>query len=177
MLRTASPTRVKLPSTTQSTRRSGFSHAARQYLAYTSDLNFICEGALFLFADIIAWHVRGTRDGIKVDPSGLLASGEQGVQLTWMDAKVGDWVVHSEAWQASRDPGALVQRASHHDRVLPANLRMRPARSVMTRWQQWQVGVSIICSGMIIRDAFDVINGVPPDPSIRPNQIFAVSLP
>ena len=46
-----------------------------------------------VFADIIAWHVRGTRYGIKVDPSGLLSSGEPGVQLTWMDAKVGDWVV------------------------------------------------------------------------------------
>jgi len=43
-----------------------------------------------VFADIIAWHVRGTRYGIKVDPSGLLTSGEPGVQLTWMDAKVGD---------------------------------------------------------------------------------------
>ncbi len=46
-----------------------------------------------VFADIIAWHARGTRYGIKVEPSGLLASGEPGVQLTWMDAKVGDWVV------------------------------------------------------------------------------------
>jgi predicted glycogen debranching enzyme len=46
-----------------------------------------------VFAEIISWQARGTRYGIKVDPSGLLASGELGVQLTWMDAKVGDWVV------------------------------------------------------------------------------------
>ncbi len=38
-------------------------------------------------------HVRGTRFGIRVDGDGLLAAGEPGVQLTWMDAKVGDWVV------------------------------------------------------------------------------------
>jgi predicted glycogen debranching enzyme len=38
-------------------------------------------------------HVRGTRFGIKVDSAGLLSSGEPGVQLTWMGAKVGDWVV------------------------------------------------------------------------------------
>ena len=46
-----------------------------------------------ILADIIAWHVRGTRYNIHVDSDGLLNSGEDGVQLTWMDAKVGDWVV------------------------------------------------------------------------------------
>src|SRR5207247_986884 len=40
------------------------------------------------------WHREGTRYGIKQNEAdGLLASGEPGVQLTWMDAKVGDWVV------------------------------------------------------------------------------------
>ena len=70
-----------------------FFEAARAYLAYTGDLEFVRNELYPVFADIIAWHVRGTRYGIKVDPSGLLSSGEPGVQLTWMDAKVGDWVV------------------------------------------------------------------------------------
>src|SRR5207247_3431381 len=44
--------------------------------------------------DIIDHHLRGTRFGIGVDPAdGLLRQGEPGYQLTWMDAKVGDWVV------------------------------------------------------------------------------------
>ena len=42
---------------------------------------------------ILAGHLRGTRYGIRVADDGLLAAGEPGVQLTWMDAKVGDWVV------------------------------------------------------------------------------------
>jgi len=42
---------------------------------------------------ILAGYARGTRFGIRVDDDGLLAAGEPGVQLTWMDAKVGDWVV------------------------------------------------------------------------------------
>jgi predicted glycogen debranching enzyme len=70
-----------------------FFEAARAYVAYTGDLDFVREELYPVFADIISWHVRGTRYGIKVDPSGLLTSGEPGVQLTWMDAKVGDWVV------------------------------------------------------------------------------------
>ena len=45
-------------------------------------------------AEIVEWHLKGTRYGIRVDPAdGLLRAGEPGVQLTWMDAKVGDWVV------------------------------------------------------------------------------------
>ena len=42
---------------------------------------------------ILDGHVRGTRYGIRVADDGLLAAGEPGAQLTWMDAKVGDWVV------------------------------------------------------------------------------------
>ena len=42
---------------------------------------------------IIEGYARGTRYGIRLDGDGLLAAGEPGVQLTWMDAKVGDWVV------------------------------------------------------------------------------------
>src|SRR5260370_4294974 len=63
-----------------------FFEAARAFLAYTGDLEFVRDELYAVFADIISWHVRGTRYGIKVDPSGLLTSGEQGVQLTWMDA-------------------------------------------------------------------------------------------
>src|SRR5262249_55674019 len=42
---------------------------------------------------IIDGHLRGTRHGMRVDADGLLAAGERGVQLTWMDAKIGDYVV------------------------------------------------------------------------------------
>src|SRR5882672_1244328 len=46
---------------------------------------------------ILAGYSRGTRFGIRMDSDGLLASGERGVQLTWMDAKVGEWVVTPRA--------------------------------------------------------------------------------
>src|SRR5437667_164402 len=65
----------------------------RQYVASTRDQALLRE--LFpVLADIVAWHTRGARYNIHVDPAdGLLYAGEPGVQLTWMDAKVGDWVV------------------------------------------------------------------------------------
>src|SRR5208337_4793625 len=44
--------------------------------------------------DMLDWHTRGTRFGIQADRDDeLLRAGQDGVQLTWMDAKVGDWVV------------------------------------------------------------------------------------
>ena len=67
--------------------------ALRHYLDATHDQALL--GELFpLLEDVIGWHVRGTRYGIAVDPrDGLLKSGADGVQLTWMDARVDGWVV------------------------------------------------------------------------------------
>jgi predicted glycogen debranching enzyme len=42
---------------------------------------------------IVSGYAAGTRFGIRADDDGLLSAGQPGVQLTWMDAKVGDWVV------------------------------------------------------------------------------------
>jgi len=70
-----------------------FFEAIRAYLAYSGDLEFVRNDLYSVLTDIVSWHVRGTRFGIKVDSDGLLSSGEPGVALTWMDAKVGDWVV------------------------------------------------------------------------------------
>ena len=55
--------------------------------------DFVRGELLGVLEDILAWHRRGTRHGIHVDDDGLLYAGEPGVQLTWMDARVGDWVV------------------------------------------------------------------------------------
>src|SRR5215467_7673661 len=65
----------------------------RQYLEATGDLSLLHD--LYpVLAEIIEHHVNGTRYQIHADPDdGLLCAGEPGVQLTWMDAKVGDWVV------------------------------------------------------------------------------------
>ena len=67
--------------------------AIRRYLDATGDEAFVRDELLGVLEDILAWHRRGTRHGIRVDDDGLLYAGEPGVQLTWMDARVGDWVV------------------------------------------------------------------------------------
>ena len=67
--------------------------ALRAYHAATGDRQLVQQ--LFpTLSGIIAWHRRGTRYQIKMDAEdGLLYAGEPGIQLTWMDAKVDDWVV------------------------------------------------------------------------------------
>ena len=67
--------------------------AIRAYGEKTGDYKFIHDHLYYKLAGIITWHLRGTRYGIHVDTDGLLFAGEPGVQLTWMDAKIGDLVI------------------------------------------------------------------------------------
>jgi predicted glycogen debranching enzyme len=154
-----------------------FFEATRAYLAYTGDLEFVREELYPVFTDIVSWHVRGTRYGIKVDPSGLLTSGEPGVQLTWMDAKVGDWVVTPR-----RGKPVEIQALWYNALGIMEDLARRFGdESAQKRYR----GMAAVASRSFNRAfwnektgcLYDVVNGAPPDPSIRPNQIFAVSLP
>src|SRR5436190_574444 len=70
-----------------------FFHAVQRYLVTTGDRETL-TALLPTLCDIIEHHLHGTKFGIGVDPKdSLLRQGQEGYQLTWMDAKVGDWVV------------------------------------------------------------------------------------
>src|SRR5262249_26236531 len=130
-----------------------------------------------VLADILAWHECGTRYGIRLDADGLLAAGEPGVQLTWMDAKVGDWVVtprHGKPveiqalwYNALRVMEDLSRRFGKNKNAAHYRELGRMARESF-RKQFWNVAGQCL---------YDVVNGDSRDASIRPNQIFAVSLP
>ena len=154
-----------------------FFEAARAYLAYSGGLDFIREELYPVFADIINWHVRGTRYGIKVDASGLLSSGEQGVQLTWMDAKVGDWVVTPR-----RGKPVEIQALWYNALCIMESLAEGFGDDAgAKRYRNMATVASWSFNRLFWNEKtgclYDVTNGAPPDPSIRPNQIFAVSLP
>lgn len=69
-----------------------FFEAIRSYYAVTQDKAILQE--LFpALVEVIHWHQQGTRYHIHLDDDGLIFAGEPGVQLTWMDAKIGDWVI------------------------------------------------------------------------------------
>jgi predicted glycogen debranching enzyme len=149
--------------------------AVRQYHARTRDRLLLRE--LFpMLADIIDWHVRGTGYGIHVDAAdGLLYAGEEGTQLTWMDAKLDDWVVTPRVGKPV-EVNALWLNAlvsmSQFARLLrkPAKTYEALVRQARVSFQRFWNEATGYC--------FDVIDGPQgSDATLRPNQILAVSLP
>ena len=70
-----------------------FFEAVRCYAAATGDYDFIRQEIYGVLTQIVEFHIQGTRYNIRMSEDGLLNGGAEGVQLTWMDAKIGDWVV------------------------------------------------------------------------------------
>ncbi len=84
-----------------------FFHAIYRYYEYTSDLDFV-KKLLPVLQNSIAWHYKGTRYNIHVDPADDLLWRRRGVQLTWMDAKAGSWVVTPRREKTGGDQRAVV---------------------------------------------------------------------
>jgi predicted glycogen debranching enzyme len=151
-------------------------HAIDRYRRIVGDDGIIRE--LFpVLQSIVQHHVAGTRFGIGVDPrDGLVHAGEAGYQLTWMDAKVDDWVVtprrgkpveiqalwHNALCLMTGWAGELEQSGSQY-----RELAARARASFNARY--WYAAGGYL---------YDVVDGEKgDDPSLRPNQIFSLSLP
>ncbi len=151
--------------------------AVRALLEHTGDYKFVKANLYDKLLEIIDWHERGTRYRIVVDEDGLLHAGEPGVQLTWMDAKVGDWVVTPRIgkpveiqalwYNALYVLAALAEK--FRDKKNQQRFKQLAARAKRSFNQAfWNEEAGCL---------FDVVNGAERDAAIRPNQIFAVSLP
>jgi predicted glycogen debranching enzyme len=125
--------------------------------------------------NVVEWHRRGTRYGIAEDPvDGLLRAGEPGVQLTWMDAKVGDWVVTPRIGKPV-EINALWYNALRAMAGFARRLK-RPAAAWDTAADRVRDGFGRFWSEGV-GHCYDVLEGPHGDDlSLRPNQIFAVSL-
>ncbi|MBI2680176.1 MAG: glycogen debranching enzyme family protein [Candidatus Solibacter usitatus] len=154
-----------------------FFEAVRALLKHTGDSVFVRENLYETLREILAWHLRGTRYGIRVDDDCLLLSGEPGVQLTWMDAKTDGHVVTPRQgkpveiqalwYNAVRVMQELAREfgdTQMHGLCMELSARARDSFNRLF-WNE--------AAGCL----FDVIDGGARDPSIRPNQVFAVSLP
>jgi predicted glycogen debranching enzyme len=153
-----------------------FFEAVRALVEKTGDQEFVQRKLYPVLADIISWHERGTRYGIRVDSDGLLLAGEPGVQLTWMDAKIGDWVVTPRQgkpveiqalwFNALRVMEGLAETFGYDsDHTHYAEMAERARASFAPLF--WNESRGCL---------FDVIDGGVSDAAIRPNQILAVSL-
>jgi predicted glycogen debranching enzyme len=152
-----------------------FFHALSRYVEVTGDratLRILLPNLL----DVIQHHIRGTRFGIHVDPDdGLLSQGQAGYQLTWMDAKVGDWVVTPRSGKAVEinalwyNALRLAERWATEEGGPVSELSeaaQRARESFNARFWNAQVGY-----------LYDVIDGDGNESALcRPNQILAISL-
>ena len=149
--------------------------AVRQYYEQTQDKKFL-KDIFPKLADIIDWHRRGTRYGIKLDDDGLLRAGVEGVQLTWMDALVNGEVItprygkpievnalwYNALRTMSTFASTLGESASQYEHMA------QTTKQGFARFWNQTTGYCF--------DVLDSPDGTN-DSSLRPNQIFALSLP
>ncbi|MCI0454747.1 MAG: amylo-alpha-1,6-glucosidase [Candidatus Dadabacteria bacterium] len=148
--------------------------AVRAYYDATGDDDLLKE--LYpVLTEIINWHIRGTRYNIHVDPNdGLLYAGEKGVQLTWMDAKIGEWVVTPRIGKPV-EVNALWYNA--------LRTMTKFARQLKKPYKDYETAAKLAFRGFsrFWNDntgyCYDVLDGPEGnESSLRPNQLFAVSL-
>jgi predicted glycogen debranching enzyme len=153
-----------------------FFEAVRALLARTHDYDFVRANLYGVLADMVSWHERGTRYGIHTDSDGLLNAGEPGVQLTWMDAKIGDWVVTPR-----RGKPVEIQALWYNALRVMEDLALRYAYAADHRhYGEIAARARDSFPQLFWNEAagclYDVVDGDGRDASMRPNQIFAVSM-
>ncbi len=154
-----------------------FFHAVDRYVQASGDRATL-ERLLPILQDIVRHHLRGTHFGIGVDPEdGLLRQGAPGYQLTWMDAKVDDWVVTPRRGKAV-EINALWYNAL---RLLEGWLREADDASAAGAiadaadrcYASFNERFWYADGGHL----FDIVDGEDgDDPALRPNQVFSISL-
>jgi predicted glycogen debranching enzyme len=154
-----------------------FFHAIDRYVEASGNL-LILNSLIPKLVDIIDHHVKGTRFGIGVDPrDGLLKQGAEGYQLTWMDAKVGDWVVTPRRGKAV-EINALWYNAL---KLLEGWMRDGRGDAAARPYERWAEQARQSFNARFWHEPggylYDVVDGESgDDPACRPNQLFAISL-
>ncbi|HEX8805973.1 MAG TPA: amylo-alpha-1,6-glucosidase [Candidatus Aquilonibacter sp.] len=152
-----------------------FIETVRSYHAATRDIALV-KSIWTKLDEIIACYAQGTRYGIAVDPSdGLVRAGEPGIQLTWMDAKVGDWVVTPRIGKPIEINALWYNALCTMDGFAqmlkrdPSRYRDLGSRARASFDRFWNVEANY---------PFDVLDGPDGhDASIRPNAVYTVALP
>lgn len=154
-----------------------FFHALARYLVYSGDHTTL-QLLLPRLRDIIEHHLRGTSFGIGVDPSdGLLRQGAEGYQLTWMDAKVGDWVVTPRRGKAVEINALWYNALRLMEGWVTAEDGPEAARIFGEHAAQAEESFNSRFWYAEGRYLYDVVDGPQgDDASCRPNQILSFSL-
>ncbi len=150
--------------------------AIRAYAETTGDHDLVQEVLYEQLADIIAWHVRGTRYNIHADTDGLLFAGSPDLQLTWMDAKIGNLVITPRTGKPVE-----IQALWYNALRIMADFATRFGHDQdLQRFDAMADLAKLSFNGLFWNEAeqclFDVVENGHRDGSVRPNQIFSISL-
>jgi predicted glycogen debranching enzyme len=154
-----------------------FFHALARYCELSKD-PLLLPQILPQLEDIIECHLRGTDFGIHVDPKdGLLVQGAEGYQLTWMDAKVDGWVVTPRRGKAVEINALWYNALCYMGKWLSEDGQQEKAAEIQAHaarcCESFQKRFWFEAGGYL----YDVVDGEHgDDPSLRPNQVFAISL-
>ena len=155
-----------------------FVHAVAEYARATGDERLV-DDLLPTLRDIVEAHVAGTRFGIGVDPAdGLLWAGEPGFQLTWMDAKAGEWVVTPRMGKPVE-----IQALWHEALIdLAGAVEVRGDAAAAARYRAMAERTRASFRARFVRPGIDHLLDVVDGPAgaedrVRPNQLFAAALP
>jgi predicted glycogen debranching enzyme len=151
--------------------------AVHRYLEATGDEELVRSDLLPVLREIVEWNDRGTRFGIRVAEDGLLEAGEAGVQLTWMDARVAGEVITPRMGKPV-EVEALWCNALAILAELEASLGSEErAQDLRARFERARRRFAELFWNPHLGCLYDVIGPDGPDPAVRPNQVFALSLP
>lgn len=123
--------------------------------------------------EIIKFHENGTRYCIKEEEDGLLSAGEHGVQLTWMDAKIGDWVVTPRIGKPVEINALWYNALKIMEHFAPAKEKSYYAAKAEKTKNAFEVAFWNKSKGYLN----DYVAPTYSEDSLRPNQLFAISLP
>ncbi len=151
-----------------------FFEAVNKYAECTKNYSFVRENLYEALENIIRGYIKGTHNSIYMDKDGLINGGTGETQLTWMDAKVGDWVVTPRHGKAVE-----INALWYNALVIAANISKKLGMDG-SKYKELSEKVKASFDSMFWNDEksclYDVAGSGYNDGSIRPNQIFAVSL-
>jgi len=151
--------------------------AVKSYLDYTGDLEFVSDEIYPVLKNIIHNYRLGTDHGIVMDADGLVTAVAKGVQLTWMDAKIGDWVV-TPRYGKTVEVNALWYNALYFMTLLAGVLGDNEGRKLYGELAL-RVHEKFAPTFWCMRHDYlsDLVYRSERDERLRPNQILALSLP
>jgi predicted glycogen debranching enzyme len=150
--------------------------AIRSYLEYTGDYSSVETQLYSVLNDIVNWHLRGTRYGIRMDDDGLITSTDPSVQLTWMDARIGNWVVTPRTGKAVEIQALWYNALKTMEGIAKQFGRSEDSRRFSTLAGETKSSFNASFWNEKSGCLYDCISETEYDASIRPNQILAVSL-